>query len=281
MKPKLSFHSVAFFRYSIDEAARTLARVGYDAIELGAEKLSWADPLITPDIDVWSRKKLVETIRGECGLDISSIAAHRTFIEADNAARQRSLDYMKGCIDLAVDLGVNIVHVISGHVPSGLSELKAWEWLVDGTAECIEYAKARSLRLAFEAVVGMLVARVSDLFRLINDIEGLGLSLYVNYDPSHFQLYNDNLPRTVEDFGDRIIHVHVKDAKGTPLRFEFPPLGLGEVNFEDVLRALRQVGYGGFLSVEYEGSVFGYYADPERACRESKRFLSELVDKIW
>jgi sugar phosphate isomerase/epimerase len=75
----------------------------------------------------------------------------------------------------------------------------------------------------------------------------------------------------VEDFADRIYHVHVKDAKvrldgrrsilgshldfGEPQRgWTFVSPGHGDVDFEAIFRALNRIGYGGPLSIEWEDS---------------------------
>jgi sugar phosphate isomerase/epimerase len=75
----------------------------------------------------------------------------------------------------------------------------------------------------------------------------------------------------LEDFADRIYHVHVKDAKlrldgrrsilgshldfGDPRRgWDFVSPGHGDVAFEPIVRTLNRIGYRGPLSVEWEDS---------------------------
>ena len=73
-------------------------------------------------------------------------------------------------------------------------------------------------------------------------------------------------------FGDRIFHVHMKDvwwghgdgsvgvfgghtSFGDARRYwDFRSLGRGDINFEDIIVALNDVGYGGPLTVEWEDS---------------------------
>jgi sugar phosphate isomerase/epimerase len=75
----------------------------------------------------------------------------------------------------------------------------------------------------------------------------------------------------IDEFADRIYHVHMKDAALTldgksgilasHLDFgsygrgwDFRSLGHGGVNFEEIIRALNRAGYSGPLSVEWEDS---------------------------
>ena len=93
----------------------------------------------------------------------------------------------------------------------------------------------------------------------------------INFDPSHFaHQFLDPVP-FIQEFADRIYHVHVKDSKrfldgrksilGSHLNFgdarrgwDFVSPGHGDVDFEEMIRALNRVGYQGPLSIEWEDS---------------------------
>jgi sugar phosphate isomerase/epimerase len=91
-----------------------------------------------------------------------------------------------------------------------------------------------------------------------------------NYDPSHLGYQGVDYVKFIRTFGDRIYHVHMKDAWwghgdgtvgvfgghtdfGDARRFwDFRSLGHGDINFEDIIVALNDIGYRGPLSVEWE-----------------------------
>ncbi len=90
-----------------------------------------------------------------------------------------------------------------------------------------------------------------------------------NFDPSHLIWQMVDPVKFIRRFQDRIFHVHMKDAAlqldgengilGSHLPFgdyrrgwEFRSVGRGNVNFEEIIRALNDANYEGPLSVEWE-----------------------------
>lgn len=93
----------------------------------------------------------------------------------------------------------------------------------------------------------------------------------LNFDPSHLLWQGVTPDLFLQDFMDRVYHVHMKDVALTPdgrrgllgshidfgdLRrgWNFRSLGHGDVDFESIIRVLNAAGYEGPLSVEWEDS---------------------------
>jgi len=110
-----------------------------------------------------------------------------------------------------------------------------------------------------------------------------------NFDPSHLIWQGVDSVEFLRAFPDRIYHVHIKDAIttlngrsgilsshlgfGDPRRgWDFRSPGRGGVNFEEIIRALNQIGYQGPLSVEWEDSGM----DREHGAREAAEFVKRL-----
>jgi len=109
-----------------------------------------------------------------------------------------------------------------------------------------------------------------------------------NFDPSHLHWQGVDPVDFIRAFPDRIYHVHIKDAITTlngktgilssHLNFgdsrrgwDFRSPGRGEVNFEEIIRALNEIDYQGPLSIEWEDSGMEREFGAAEACSFTKQ----------
>lgn len=109
-----------------------------------------------------------------------------------------------------------------------------------------------------------------------------------NFDPSHLHWQGVDPVEFIRAFPDRIYHMHVKDAITTlngksgilasHLNFgdsrrgwDFRSPGRGGVNFEEIIRALNDIGYEGPLSIEWEDSGMDRDFGAREACEFTRR----------
>ncbi len=114
-------------------------------------------------------------------------------------------------------------------------------------------------------------------------------TLGLNFDPSHLLWQGMEPHLFIREFKDRIYHVHLKDAAvtldgkagilGSHLPFgdlrrgwNFRSLGHGDVDFEEIIRELNDIGYKGPLSVEWEDNGM----DREFGARESVEYVKSI-----
>ena len=111
-----------------------------------------------------------------------------------------------------------------------------------------------------------------------------------NYDPSHLGYQGVDYVEFIYRFREKIFHVHMKDAywKDTPgdigvfgghvafgdprRNWNFRSLGRGDIQFEEIIRALNSIHYKGPLSVEWEDSDM----DREEGAAESCEFVRSI-----
>ncbi len=113
-------------------------------------------------------------------------------------------------------------------------------------------------------------------------------TLGINFDPSHLIWQGIDPAVFLYDFADRIYHVHIKDAKlnlngrngilGSHIVFgdqrrgwNFVSPGHGDVDFDNIIRVLNQIGYDGPLSIEWEDSGMERVFGGTEACEFTKK----------
>src|SRR6185436_5150294 len=103
-------------------------------------------------------------------------------------------------------------------------------------------------------------------------------NLKVNFDPANMLLYDKDDPlRAVELLAPDIRSVHVKDANRPPrpgVWGEEVPLGRGQTNTREFVRALERVGYRGPLCIERE---VGTQEERFRDIEHGVRFLRQCL----
>ena len=213
--------------------------------------------------------------------------------------QKRAAEEMIKTAHAAKNLGVGVVNGFTGS--------KIWPLLYsfppvsdarieDGYADfaqrwnpILDEFKKTGVRFALEAhptEIAFDIASAERALQAINRRPEFGF----NYDPSHLGYQGVDYVRFIQKFSDRIYHAHMKDVHwssqpteagvfgghtkfGDPRRFwEFRSLGRGSVKFEEIIRALNQIGYQGPLSVEWEDIGM----DREHGAAEAAAFLRRL-----
>lgn len=229
---------------------------GYDSVELIAD-IIYANG---------SDGKAFRAAADEYGVTISEILCQRDYVVKDEAEYKGGIDTTTENIKKAAAMGVNVVNLFTGPVPwmpdsvfvgKQVTMTEAWGRVFGAFDKILPVAEAEGVKVAVENVWGMLAHDFYTNRYLINhyDSDNLG----VNLDPSHDVLYgNTDMQFIVKSWGKKIFHVHLKDAVGIAEagKFVFPLIGEGNVNFKAFFDALKEIGYDGTCSVEFESWAY-------------------------
>jgi inosose dehydratase len=154
-----------------------------------------------------------------------------------------------------------------------------WERFAEGLALVVARCRERGHEPTFHHHTATYVEAKWEIERLL-ELSDVGLCL----DTGHLLLGRGEPVGAIREWGDRINQVHLKDARFQTLeeivaeaapvkeiwrRRAFCPLGEGDIPVDDVLTALADIGYGGWLVVEQD--VLPDPDDPGRPAIEQRR----------
>ncbi len=187
---------------------------------------------------------------GESYADIATTAATVGLVpEETRAARAQE---MKEISDFARLLGCDTVALHIGFVPDD-TDSPSYRDLIDVTRDLLDHVARNQQRLHLET--GQETA--DHLLQFIADVDRP--NLFINFDPANMILYGTGDPlEALEKVGHLVRSVHCKDAKWAPEDVrgiewgQEVPLGEGDVDMENYLRTLKEIGYTGPLTIERE-----------------------------
>jgi len=212
--------------------------------------------------------------------------------------RKRAAQKMIDAAKAAKKLGVKVVNGFTGS--SIWHMLYSWpptspEMIENGFKDfstrftpILDAYKKLGIKFALEVhptEIAFDIASAQRAIEAVNGHEAFGF----NYDPSHLGYQGVDYVKFIRSFPDRIFHAHMKDVwwnhgDGTvgvfgghtefadPRRYwDFRSIGHGDIQFEDIIVALNDIGYQGPLSVEWEDSRMDREHGAEEACAFFKK----------
>ena len=250
MTLRYAYNTNGLAGHRLDDALALLADSGYDGVALTLD-VAHHDPF-APDL----LGRTAALRRRLDGLGLASVVEtgarflldprrkhHPTLVSPDADDRARRVAFLNTCVDVAADLGSEAVSFWSG-VP-GDDRAACWERLVDGVGQVVEHARTRGMICAFEPEPGMLVDDCDDWARLAAAVPGITLAL----DTGHCIVSGRWAPdAAVRAFAPQLGAVAVEDMPHG--RHEHRAPGEGDMDLPAVLGVLRDVGYGGLVSLE-------------------------------
>ena len=201
--------------------------------------------------------------------------------EEDNAER---IEKTKAIVDLAVEFGTKVVTTHIGVIPEDKTNPR-YGVMNKALTEGGLYAKEKGVTLAIETGP----EKAKTLLAFLEDTKG---GVGVNLDPANFTMVTgQDAVEAVYLLKDYIVHTHAKDgvmldknqdptevyhafavggvdALNACEGFKELPLGEGQVDWKNYLKALKEIGYDGYLTIERECGE-----NPEQDIEKAVAFL--------
>ena len=238
---------------------RESARLGVDGVEL-------LDFFFRDQADWSAETDQIRAALDETGLPVGVFSVGNDFAQSDESARESQIDVIKRGVDQANVLGAKVVRVFAGGDVPGTPNETVFEWFMHGLCEASYYAADHGVKLALENH-GLIAGRSDQIVDLIQKVRIATGSdtLGANPDTGNFLLVNEDSTDGVRGVAKFAHMCHFKDFEIAPhdwtgrayaaldgTKFIGSAIGEGGVDLAACIEALREVGFDGWVNIEYE-----------------------------
>lgn len=272
----LAFSTLACPGWSLERAAEFAAAEGFASLEL--RLLDGA--LIPAGLPPEGRRRVRDVTR-QHGLTVIGVGASTRFTAPEAPERAAQSAELIRFLELASEIEAPLVRTYGGTIPAGVAEEEAVGWVVAGLEAALPRAEALGVAIALEThdsfSRGAMAARV--LERLPHGRLG------AIWDVLHPLRHGEPAEETWRLLGSRTLHVHIKDGRPNPAaakpeEWALTLLGAGAVPVPAILALLRDGGYRGQLSVEWEKHWHPDLEEPELALPQHARALRAWMEAL-
>src|SRR5438132_3161288 len=158
------YNTNGFAHHRLDQALSILGRLGYRSVAITLDHYALNPSSSALSRQVEKTREILHKLDLRCVIEtgarflLDSYRKHQpTLLSAHAAKRERRLCFLKSAIDIAHDLGADVVSFWSGAARDAAPEDVLLERLIDGCRQLCDYAAARQVRLAFEPEPGMFI----------------------------------------------------------------------------------------------------------------------------
>ncbi|HEV2946341.1 MAG TPA: sugar phosphate isomerase/epimerase family protein [Gemmataceae bacterium] len=253
---------------------RLVSDLGYGGLEVAPFTLAGRITDVTSE-----RQRELRLQAEECGLQIIGLhwllakteGMHLT--SPDERVRRRTAEYLADLARCCRDLGGELMVFGSPAqrlIPAGVTRAQATDFAADTFERALPGIADCGIKLCLEPLPR------PDTDFITTCAEGVALldrlshpNFVLHLDVKAMASEEAPTPDLIRRHAKRTHHFHANDPnKRGP--------GFGNTDFVPIFRALKDVGYRGWASVE----VFDYSPDPETIARESIRYMKECEAKV-
>lgn len=244
----------------------------FHSASLDGAEIIWQDGYSAAIPESGSEKLVreIKNLAADLGMEIVALTPYMSgYNSLDDQERKQDLNRLFRCLDVATELGCQFVRVYAGSFKSGDTEpQEKWKFLVESLQCAGEAAQKAGVQLCVENHFNTMTVSAEQSVALMKDVNSQNVGILydqANLTFTHQEPYQIAIPLQK----DWIRYVHVKDlvfidpnkpfsaddvavVKAEDRAIRSRIVGEGILDWMDIFRGLIQIGYEGYLSLEYE-----------------------------
>lgn len=243
LKKGVMWGSIAYAR-TVREKFLAAKEAGFDGVEVNSHL---------------DRKEVLDASR-ETGLPVASVcgALHWKYLlsDPDPKVREQGIEALRVTIEDAKTYGTDTVLLVPGRVTETVSYDECWNRTVAEIKKILPFAEKSGVTIAIENVWNNFLLSPLEAVRYVDQFKSKRVGFY--FDVGNIVAYGWP-EQWIRILGKRITRVHIKeysrkiaDSQGRSAGFKVN-LMEGDVNWPAVMKALDEIGYSGWTTIEQPG----------------------------
>lgn len=239
---------------SVETAVKDIAAAGYQGTEVFDGNLAaYAD-----------RPEVLTDLLAATGVELVSVYTGANFIYADVLPDE--MHRIRSACHLASTFGATRLVVGGGARRAAGTSREDYDRLGTALDAVVELAAEHGLEASYHPHLSTIVESPAELDLLMERTR-----IRFCPDTAHLAAGGGDPAELIRRYADRLGHVHLKDVALSTTTFL--PLGEGDLDFADILAAVRATGYDSWLVVELDS----YDGDPRAAAEISLAHLTSIL----
>lgn len=291
---------------SLTEQIHKAKSLGFEALAIETKR-----PVASPIDLKKSDRARIKALAADEGIALCAIESMSNFASRYMEERENNLAMMRAVLELASDLGVDLVKVFAawpgivddeeeialyapyerGNHYKRLypADLRKWNRAVKGIREVSSWAADMGISLALQNHAPVLAPGYEDVLAMTREIDRKNVSICLDV-PLFYDRQSDEYVReAVHACRDVLAYTHYgawnfsENKKGEVVQDPAPSFG-GKINYESFLDELQKIGYDGYLVSEYCLPVLNNHSiagieEVDRANLLAMRYMKEILQK--
>ena len=289
---------------SLEQQIHKAKALGFDALSIEAKR-----PVASPlDLSKADRTHIREMAADE-GIALCAVESMSNFTSRVMEERENNLAMMRYVLELANDLGVDLVKVFAawpgivndeeevalyGPYERGNyykrmypADLRKWNHAVQGIREVADWAADLGITLALQNHAPVITPGYEDVLTMMQEIDRKNVKLCLDAPLFYDRQRDEYVREAVKQCGKYIVLTHygawnfTENKNGEVVQEPAPSFG-GQVNYEAFIAELQRTGYAGYLVSEYCLPVVKHHQiagieEIDRANRLTLRYMKDLM----
>ncbi|MFT5241577.1 MAG: L-ribulose-5-phosphate 3-epimerase [Candidatus Promineifilaceae bacterium] len=252
----IAVSTYSYWRYrrdsklSIEECIDLAAETGFDGVEILHKQMPSEEPAY---LQALKRRAFIN------GLDLCGLSIHQGFVSPSAAEREQNIKHTIHCIELAYQLGIPTIRVNTGRWGTsanfnvlmknrgveppldGYTEEDAYPWVIDSLTKCLPVAEKCGVLMGLENHWGLGLTP-KGVLRIVKAVNSPWL--HVTADTGNF--LDDPYDRLTQ-LAPKTVFIQAKTYYGGGTWYTL------DLDYPRIAKIFRDVGYRGYVSLEFEG----------------------------